>query len=388
MMHREYLVGALMLALLVGCGALYQMLPQWADEEEAAARNNQEQIVVELKEQSSKKDLTPKVVENARPKQKVELQLDRTKISNNGNLAGSSGARPEKQPPPGKPRTSGPEQKPEQTKKRAHLKNQTPEVPDRELDTKTTEENAPERSSVLHLPSIGEEEPPLRQNPPTSKIGLQEPEEEPPSTPAVIVAPQPPRRESVTPGAATEPELEADTKSRSLPSVATLPSGSVIEIRLAQPISSKRNQTGDVFEATLDQDLVTDREVIIPSGSRVTGKLAEVEPPGKTKGRARLTIRLEEIFRGDVRYSIRTNHITLEAESTKGKDVVKVGAATAVGAVLGAILGGKKGAAIGSASGAGAGAAGVLLTRGRHVEIPSERLFSFRLEETLEVEMQ
>ena len=48
-------------------------------------------------------------------------------------------------------------------------------------------------------------------------------------------------------------------------------------------------------------------------------------------------------------------------------------------------MGGGKGAAVGAASGAGAGTAGVLLSRGRDVELKKERLISFRLEEDLKI---
>jgi len=100
-----------------------------------------------------------------------------------------------------------------------------------------------------------------------------------------------------------------------------------------------------------------------------------------------LSLALSRIPVDDERaYALETNVVTLEAESTAGSDAKKVGTATAVGTALGAILGGRRGAAVGAAAGAGAGAGEVLLTRGRHVELSRERLFSFRLERDLVVE--
>jgi hypothetical protein len=168
----------------------------------------------------------------------------------------------------------------------------------------------------------------------------------------------------------------------------TLPAGSVIEIRTVEMISSKSNQSGDTFGATLTQDLSVDGEVLFRRGSEIKGRLLEVLRPGKVKGRSSVTFDLVEIRGLETGHSLVTNPITIEAESSKGKDAAKVGAATAIGAVLGAVFGGKKGAAIGGATGGGAGAASVLLSRGKEVEIPAERLFSFRLEEDIEVQVR
>jgi hypothetical protein len=170
------------------------------------------------------------------------------------------------------------------------------------------------------------------------------------------------------------------------PRFARLPIGSVIEIRTVEMISSKTNVSGDSFGATLTQDLTADGEVLFKRGTEVEGHLVEVLRPGRVKGRGSITFNLRRIKDREMAYSLETNSIIIEAESSKGKDVAKVGAATAIGAVLGAVLGGKKGAALGSATGGGAGAAGVLLSRGKDVEIAAERLFSFRLEREIEVQ--
>jgi hypothetical protein len=165
----------------------------------------------------------------------------------------------------------------------------------------------------------------------------------------------------------------------------TLPAGSVIEIRTIERISSETNVSGDSFGATLTRDVEADGEVLFRRGSDVKGRLIEVLRPGKVKGRGSVTFTLQAIGGAEGKYPLETNAITIEAESSKGKDAAKVGAATAIGAVLGAVFGGKKGAAVGSATGGAAGTAGVLLSRGKEVEIPAERLFSFRLEEAVEV---
>jgi hypothetical protein len=171
-------------------------------------------------------------------------------------------------------------------------------------------------------------------------------------------------------------------KSRSL-----LPEGTVLEIRLAEDISTRQNKTGDTFSVLLERDLEVNGEVLLNKGSILIGTIEEATAPGRVKGRAELSFSLSGISFDGQEYPIRTNTITMEAENTKGRDVATVGATTAIGAVLGGIFGGGKGAAIGGAAGAGAGAGGVLLGRGKHVELEKERLFSFRLEEAVELSL-
>jgi len=172
------------------------------------------------------------------------------------------------------------------------------------------------------------------------------------------------------------------------PRYLTIPEGTVIEIRLEERVASNQQQTGDHFRARLDRDIEVDGEVIFPVGTEVVGKVLEAEKSGRVEGRARMELALDSLKRGDEAFSVRTNPIAIEAEGSKGRDAKIIGGAAAVGALIGAITGGKKGAAVGAATGAGAGTAGVLVTRGEEVDLPKERLLSFRLEDPVEVQVK
>lgn len=214
------------------------------------------------------------------------------------------------------------------------------------------------------------------------------PETVPRRAPAVVIPPSPPRPGEMTPDW-VERTVTAESPAPTAvePREYTLPEGTVIEIRLAHSLSTERNRTGDSFQAILERDLEADGEILFRRGAVVEGRITEAIEPGRVKGRAVLSLALSRIPVDDERaYALETNVVTLEAESTAGSDAKKVGTATAVGTALGAILGGRRGAAVGAAAGAGAGAGEVLLTRGRHVELSRERLFSFRLERDLVVE--
>jgi len=179
----------------------------------------------------------------------------------------------------------------------------------------------------------------------------------------------------------------AVSKVRRIPQTAVIPSGTRLEIRLSESLSSAQNQSGDTFESTLDKDLEVDGRIVAARGSIITGKLSSVHRSGRTKGLAAMSMRLTELLTDDNSYSIRTETLAFEAESTKKKDAVKIGVGPGIGAVVGAIAGGGKGSAIGAAIGGGAGTATVLATRGEELEFAAEQLLHFILAEDLEVRL-
>jgi hypothetical protein len=166
----------------------------------------------------------------------------------------------------------------------------------------------------------------------------------------------------------------------------TIPEGTLIGVRLNEPLSSAVNKQGDTFTATLDQPLVVDGFVIAERGARVHGEVANVLESGRVKGLAQLEIVLTHINTSDgQRVRIGTTPFAKEAPKETGRDAAKVGIGAGIGAAIGAIAGGGKGAAIGGAVGAGAGTGAVLATRGKPAELPTETKITFRLSEPVKV---
>ncbi|MBI4445998.1 MAG: hypothetical protein HY645_08805 [Acidobacteria bacterium] len=185
----------------------------------------------------------------------------------------------------------------------------------------------------------------------------------------------------------TEPsELEETRIITAAPRKVVLPEGTVVEVRLNEALSSGVNQSGDIFQATLEHDLTVEGEVVAPQGSRVVGRLTRVEESGRVEGRAYLSLTLQELKVGNRVYALQTDTLDFEAESTKGRDTKVIGGGAGLGAIIGAIAGGKKGAAIGAAIGGGAATAGVLATKGNEVTFEPEHLLHFRLERDLEMQ--
>lgn len=168
---------------------------------------------------------------------------------------------------------------------------------------------------------------------------------------------------------------------------AVVPEGTVLQIRLAETLSSERNSSGERFRALLDEDLRVDGQLVAHEGTTIVGRLLDVEGSGRVRGRARMSLALIELRVGEQIYPIETNRITVEAEGTEGRDAKTIGGGAGLGAIIGAITGGRKGAAIGAVIGAGAGTGAVLVTKGREVEFEPEQKFAFRLMDPLEVEL-
>jgi hypothetical protein len=201
-------------------------------------------------------------------------------------------------------------------------------------------------------------------------------------------APPPPPAAPAPAAAAPTPEPVVAPPPPPEPQYASLTGGTIIPVRLLDPLDSGVNQIGDTFRAMVDQDLIIDGKTVVPSGSIVEGELTYVEKSGRVKGRAAMSMQLISLKIGRERYPIGTEVLSFEAEATKKKDATKVGIGTGLGAVIGAIAGGGKGAAIGAAAGAGAGTATVLATRGDEVKFEAEHPFDFTLSQDVGIRIQ
>ena len=163
----------------------------------------------------------------------------------------------------------------------------------------------------------------------------------------------------------------------------TVPAGTLITIRMIDPVDSSVNQIGETFRASLDEPLVINGKTIASRGADVTVRLTEVAEAGRIQGRSELTLVLLDITIDGYRREITTSQVS-EAGASRGRQTAtRVGVGAALGAAIGAIAGGGKGAATGAAAGAGAGTAIQVLTRGEKVQIPSESRLEFTLANSL-----
>lgn len=171
----------------------------------------------------------------------------------------------------------------------------------------------------------------------------------------------------------------ASAKSPGQHSGATVPEGTLLHVRLAETLDTKRNHSGDRFTATLDSPISVDGKVAIPKGANFSGRIDTSAPSGRLKGRAVMNLSLDSFELGGKKYEISTSHTGPSSGSHKKRNILAIGGGAAAGAGIGALAGGPTGALIGAGAGAGAGVAGAAFTGKKNVRIPVETPLSFQL---------
>jgi hypothetical protein len=193
------------------------------------------------------------------------------------------------------------------------------------------------------------------------------------------------------------PESAAENEGGSAPAAArpaapefesiVLPAGTSLEVTVDQTVSSKTNNAGDQFAASVAAPVVVNGKQVIPRGASITGTVTNAKSAGRFKGNAELSLTLGSVRVGGRDYELQSSTFT-EATGSRGKrTAVTTGVGAAAGAVIGAIAGGGKGAAIGAGAGAGAGATGAALTGERDVELPAETKVNFELSQPLTIQV-
>ncbi len=217
----------------------------------------------------------------------------------------------------------------------------------------------PPKPERRHKQVVAENAPPPPPPPPPAAAPLQEPAQVVPAAPP---PPPPPVAKTVT-----------------------LPSGTVIPIRMTDTLDSATTQSNTVFRGSLAGDLIVDGMVVAKSGASVVGRVITAKDATHFSGSSELSIELTRIDTVDHPVDVVTDAFTKQGNGRGKNTAVKTGGGAAVGAILGGLLGGGKGAAIGAVTGGGVGAGVNGVTRGQQVQIPTETLVSFHLQSPISV---
>jgi hypothetical protein len=170
------------------------------------------------------------------------------------------------------------------------------------------------------------------------------------------------------------------------PAPIRIAAGRVLTVTLDQTISTKENNNGDRFQASLAEPITVDGKTVLRTGTRVTGTVVQAESAGHLKGGALLQLTLDGLTFHGQKYSIATSEFE-EAGKGRGKrSLIGGGGGAAFGAIVGALAGGGKGAAVGALAGGGAGTAGAAFTGKRDIVLPAETRLHFKLERSLTVQ--
>jgi hypothetical protein len=159
----------------------------------------------------------------------------------------------------------------------------------------------------------------------------------------------------------------------------TLAAGAEIVVRSIDSIDVRHPDPRQHFLASIEKDVLdSDNHVAIPRGSQAHLIAHDV-------GNGELAIDLRSVSVNGKRYILNSTNIagvhTRDGLGANKRTGTFVGGGALLGTLLGAIAGGGRGAAIGALAGGAAGAGTQVLTRGPKLNIPSETVLSFRLDQ-------
>jgi len=181
----------------------------------------------------------------------------------------------------------------------------------------------------------------------------------------------------------------------------TVPDGTRIQAKLESTINSRTNRQGDRFSAKVTESVMIEGKEVIPAGTTLEGRVAEVKAASRARSRGEINLTYERlIFPNGVSETIVASAAelsesekeqidrkegTIKGESTHKRDAGEVAGGAAAGAGIGAVAGGGKGAAIGAGVGGLIGLADSLRRKGKEVELPAGTRMVIRLDRPLTI---
>jgi hypothetical protein len=169
--------------------------------------------------------------------------------------------------------------------------------------------------------------------------------------------------------------------------------GTLLKVRMNDPLSTRGTVRGAPFSATVAEDVRREGVVVIPAGSILSGTVTEVHGGRRISGRAALHLEPRRVTLPDGRYFVlhaqvietgedhlvKVDHEgTIVHKSRTVEDLAIVSLATGSGAVAGAVLGGGVGALVGAGVGAGVSTV-VWLKQDRQAALPRNTALTFAL---------
>ena len=194
--------------------------------------------------------------------------------------------------------------------------------------------------------------------------------------------------------AATAAAQKANPKPKPKVVYYAIKSGTTIRVRLDQNLGSKTARVGDPIRATTVDPIYSSNGVLlIPDGSRVTGRVDSVTRAAKngnpgTIGASFTSVTLPNQRRAAISgmpvpvgegKNTMDGEGSVSAKKTSNRHLKFIGGGAAGGAVIGGIAGGGTGALIGAGVGAVGGLVGKNLSKGKEVEVKSGTEFGVYL---------
>src|SRR6202007_2560621 len=117
----------------------------------------------------------------------------------------------------------------------------------------------------------------------------------------------------------------------------------------------------------------------------LTGHVVDIKNGSKFAGQSLVVLQLDQLSAGGKTYDPQTEQYRKETAARGKNTAEKVGGGAIIGGIIGALAGGGKGAAIGAAAGGGIGGGVQAATKGQQIELPSETVLNFTLQQPITV---
>src|SRR5882757_141776 len=167
--------------------------------------------------------------------------------------------------------------------------------------------------------------------PPAESQPLPEAASPPPPEPTPHITQAPAKKMPENPKPA--PQEAAAPPPKPAPKPIVIPAGTVLNVRLDQPVSSKTNKTGDPFQATVSSPIVIQGMTIVPTGARAGGTVTDAKDAGRFKGAASLTLALNTVAIAGKPHQVQTAPATQTSKGKGSRTAKMVGGGTAGGAL-------------------------------------------------------
>ena len=173
-------------------------------------------------------------------------------------------------------------------------------------------------------------------------------------------------------------------------SIYQLQSGTKIRLRMETEINSKVSSVGDTFITRIAKPVVVREMIVLPTGTRVEGRVKKVEPSSIGGQSGKMEVVFETLLFADgIKRSIEGDLVNqLKAESVQKRSILTIIGGAAFGAIFGAVSKTENGALIGTGVGIGVGTGITLLRKGKNVRIKSDEEFEIELKQPVTLPVQ
>jgi hypothetical protein len=166
----------------------------------------------------------------------------------------------------------------------------------------------------------------------------------------------------------------------------TVAAGTVLQLRTADSVDSKRAREGTPIDFTLIRDVTINGWLAIPRGAMVHGIVTETKSAGELKGSPELALRLTSLDLGGRSYPLESDEFRVKGPGKGARTATNIIGGSVLGAIIGGAAGGGGGAAIGAVAGGTVGTAASAASHGPNAWIPAEALVTFHLNTPLTVD--